>query len=146
MGAGSGYVSGDFQLNYRVRTTILDVILSGIYDSIGLYVEIKNPDIEIADKWLEFIGLTKKKNTMFRDLSYGEMRMVLLARAIIKNPDLLILDEPCQGLDDYNKEKILLLCEKVGTSPKSTILFVTHDQTINLKCFTNSLLLEKITT
>ncbi len=137
-----GFVSGDFQLNYRVRTTVLEVLLSGIYDSIGLYKEINNQDKEKAYNWLDFTGLVKKQNFMFRDLSYGEMRMVLLARAMIKNPSLLILDEPCQGLDNYNKDKILDICEKIGSSPESTILFVTHDQTINLNCFTNTLILE----
>lgn len=140
-----GFVSGNFQLNYRVRTTVLDTLISGIYDSIGLYAEISNLDIDKANKWLQLIGLAKKQKFMFRDLSYGEMRMVLLARAMIKNPDLLILDEPCQGLDSCNKEKILDLCDKIGSSPESTILFVTHDQTINLDCFTNSLTLEKET-
>jgi molybdate transport system ATP-binding protein len=138
-----GYVSGDFQLNYRVRTTVLDVILSGIYDSVGLYTEITNMDIEKGNRWLTFIGLTEKGKSMFRQLSYGEMRMVLLARAMIKNPDLLILDEPCQGLDTYNKNKVLALCEKIGSSAESTMLFVTHDQTINLNCFNNTLILEK---
>lgn len=137
-----GFVSGDFQLNYRVRTTVLEVLLSGIYDSIGLYTEINSQDKEKAFSWLEFIGLVKKQNFIFRDLSYGEMRMVLLARAMIKTPSLLILDEPCQGLDNYNKDKILDICEKIGSSPESTILFVTHDQTINLNCFTNTLILE----
>ncbi len=140
-----GFISGDFQLNYRVRTTVLDVILSGIYDSVGLYTEISKIDIENGIKWLDYIGLAKKKNSMFRELSYGEMRMVLLARAVIKNPDILILDEPCQGLDNYNKEKILLLCEKIGSDPSSTILFVTHDQSVNLKCFSHSLVLTKNT-
>ena len=140
-----GFVSGGFQQNYRVRTTVLEVLLSGLYDSVGLYTEINSIDLENANKWLKFINLTKKKNSVFRDLSYGEMRMVLLARAIIKNPDILILDEPCQGLDNYNKEKILTLCEEIGSSPNSTILFVTHDQTIDLKCFTNSLVVDKNT-
>jgi len=134
-----GFVSGDFQLNYRVRTTVLEVLISGIYDSVGLYTEINNLDIEKAKEWLNFIGLVNKHKSMFRSLSYGEMRMVLLARAMIKNPDLLILDEPCQGLDNYNKEKILDLCDKIGASEENTILFVTHDKTINLDCFTNTL-------
>lgn len=138
-----GFVSGDFQLNYRVRSTILDVILSGIHDSVGLYTEMSNPDIERGNKWINFIGLADKKNSIFRELSYGEMRMVLLARAMIKNPDLLILDEPCQGLDNYNKEKILILCDKIGASSNSTILFVTHDLTTSLNCFNNYLTLKK---
>jgi len=138
-----GYVSGSFQLNYRVRTTVLDVLLSGLYDSVGLYSKTNAYDIEKGNNWLQFIGLSKKTTSMFRELSYGEMRMVLLARAMIKTPDLLILDEPCQGLDRYNKEKILLLCDKIGADPNSTILFVTHDQSINLSCFNNSLVLKK---
>ena len=138
-----GFVSGDFQMQYRVRTTVLDVIISGLYDSIGLYTQSTNLDIEKGYQWLKFIGLPEKKNTLFRELSYGEMRMTLIARAMIKSPDMLILDEPCQGLDIYNKNKILDLSEKIGSDPNSTILFVTHDQTINLTCFSHSLELKK---
>ncbi len=138
-----GFVSGDFQLNYRVRATVFEVIISGIYDSIGLYSEITSQDKEKANNWLNLIGLVDKQKSIFNALSYGEMRMVLLARAMIKNPDLLILDEPCQGLDNHNKGKILELCEIIGASTDNTILFVTHDQTINLHCFTNTLVLSK---
>ncbi len=139
-----GYVSGDFQLKYRVRSTVLDVVISGLYDSIGLYSEITTYDLEKGRKWLEFTGLSKKANNYFRELSYGEMRMALIARAMIKFPELLILDEPCQGLDSFHKTKVLDLCEKIGTRESSTILFVTHDSTVNLECFNHYLVLEKI--
>ncbi len=139
-----GYVSGDFQLKYRVRSTVLDVVISGLYDSIGLYAETTSYDLGIAMQWLKFIGLSAKANNYFRELSYGEIRMILIARAMIKSPDLLILDEPCQGLDSYHKKKVLSLCEKIGESDNNTILFVTHDRTVNLECFNHYLVLEKL--
>ena len=138
-----GFVSGGFQLDYRVRCTVLDTVLSGLYDSVGLYADINTSDIEKGEKWLEITSLADKKGKLFRELSYGEMRMVLIARAMIKNPELLILDEPCQGLDDFNRDRVLSLCEKIGSKKNRTILFVTHDSGVDLSCFTHYLKLEK---
>jgi len=100
--------------------------------------------LEKGRNWLEFTGLSGKANNYFRELSYGEMRMVLIARAMIKSPELLILDEPCQGLDSFHKQKVLELCEKIGSRENSTILFVTHDSTVNLECFNHYLVLKKV--
>ena len=138
-----GFVSGDFQFKYRVRCRVIDAVLSGLYDSVGLYENVNDSDIEKGDRWLKFTGLYSKRGSMFTDLSFGEMRLVLIARAMIKDPELLVLDEPCQGLDSFNRERVLKLCEKIGMDKIQTILFVTHDKEVNLKCFTNSLVLEK---
>lgn len=140
-----GFVSGDFQFKYRVRCTVLDAVISGLYDSVGLYNNINESDIAKGEKWLRITGLYSKKGNFFTDLSFGEMRLVLIARAMIKNPEMLILDEPCQGLDSFNRDRILELCEEIGKDRKCTILFVTHDSEVDLDCFTNSLLLEKLT-
>ncbi len=138
-----GFVSGDFQFKYRVRCKVLDAVISGLFDSVGLYADINESDIEKGNKWLKYIGLHSKRGNFFTDLSFGEMRLVLIARAMIKDPELLILDEPCQGLDSFNRDRVLDLCEKIGREKNRTILFVTHDSAVNLKCFTNSLVLEK---
>lgn len=138
-----GFVSGDFQFKYRVRCTVLDTVISGLFDSIGLYEDINKSDISKGEKWLELLGLLSKKRSLFSELSFGEMRLVLIARAMIKDPQLLILDEPCQGLDSFNRDRVLALCELIGKENNRTILFVTHDNTVNLQCFTKSLILEK---
>ena len=137
-----GFVSGDFQFKYRVRCKVLDAVISGLFDSVGLYADINESEIEKGNKWLKYIGLHSKRGNFFTDLSFGEMRLVLIARAMIKDPELLILDEPCQGLDSFNRDRVLDLCEKIGREKNRTILFVTHDSAVNLKCFTNSLVLE----
>ena len=139
-----GFVSGDLQFKYRARCRVLDAVISGLYDSIGLYRDVNEGDIEKADRWLKFTGLYSKRGSMFTDLSFGEMRLALIARAMIKDPELLILDEPCQGLDSFNRKRVLELCEKIGREKNHTILFVTHDKAVNLDCFTNSLVLEKL--
>ena len=138
-----GFVSGDFQFKYRVRCTVMDAVISGLYDSVGLYKNINDSDIAKGVKWLKITGLYSKRASFFTDLSFGEMRLALIARAMIKNPEMLILDEPCQGLDSFNRDRILELCEEIGKDGKCTILFVTHDSEVHLDCFTNSLLLEK---
>ena len=138
-----GFVSGDFQFKYRVRCTVLDAVISGLYDSVGLYESVNESEIADGDRWLKFTGLYSKRGCYFTDLSFGEMRLVLIARAMIKDPELLILDEPCQGLDSFNRDRVLELCERIGQDKKRTVLFVTHDREVNLKCFTDSLVLEK---
>ncbi len=138
-----GFVSGDFQFRYRVRCTVLDAVISGLFDSIGIYNEINESDIEKGRRWLKFAGLYSRRGNLFTDLSFGEMRLALIARAMIKDPELLVLDEPCQGLDSFNRERVISLCEEIGKEENHTILFVTHDIGINLKCFTNFLVIEK---
>ena len=139
-----GFVSGDLQFKYRARCRVIDAVISGLYDSIGLYEDVNESDIEKGNKWLKFTGLYSKRGSLFTDLSFGEMRLALIARAMIKDPELLILDEPCQGLDTFNRTRVLDLCEKIGREKGHTILFVTHDRATNLDCFTDSLVLEKL--
>ncbi len=121
-----GHVSGDFQLNYRVRTSVLGVILSGYYDSIGLYSRFSEQQKQTALGWMEFCGLKDRKKVSFEELSFGEKRMALIARSLIKSPELLILDEPCQGLDDAHRESVLALCAELCRIDDLTMLYVTH--------------------
>ncbi len=109
----------------------------------GLYADINESDIEKGRKWLQITGLYSKKSSLFTDLSFGEMRLALIARAMIKDPELLILDEPCQGLDSFNRDRILKLCEVIGKDRECTILFVTHDSEVHLDCFTDTLIIKK---
>ena len=80
----------------------------------------------MADRWLAAIGLFGKRETPFDRLSYGERRLVLLARAMVKSPRLLVMDEPCQGLDPENRRKILTLVEKICSLPDTHLLYNTH--------------------
>jgi molybdate transport system ATP-binding protein len=121
-----GMISSEFQIRYRKPLKVLDVILSGFFDSVGLYRRSNSVQLEFARKWIGFIHLTDKAGTLFNHLSYGEQRLVLLARAMVKFPLLLILDEPCQGLDRTNRKMILDLIDFIARHSQTHILFVTH--------------------
>lgn len=129
-----GYVSTEFQIAYRVSATPLTVILSGLTDSIGTYRRFSENEILAGNTWLEVLQLTSKKNHTFRSLSPGEQRLVLIARAMIKKPPLLILDEPCQGLSDENSRFVLDLANRIGWSGATTLLYVTHVEDDRLSC------------
>ncbi len=121
-----GYVSTALQWEYRVSTSLRNVIISGFYDSIGLYS--KSTDIQkaIADDWLAVLGMTGRADEPFNGLSFGEQRLALIARAMVKHPPLLILDEPCLGLDDMNRQLVLALIERICGSGETTVLYVNH--------------------
>ena len=121
-----GIVSAELHRQYRVNGDLLTVVLSGFYDSIGLYQQPEHHQIEIARQWLDKIGLLADQNTSFRSLSYGEQRLALIARALVKSPYLLILDEPTQGLDELNRHRVLNFLEHLAEQKHSTMLLVSH--------------------
>ena len=134
-----GLVSTSLQQEYRVGGTAKVVVISGFYDSIGVYSQYTLRQQEIALEWLDILHMGHRKDDAFRDLSYGEQRLVLLARAMVKQPDLLILDEPCQGLDDVNREMVLKLIDHLGRAGRTQILYVNHHAEDRIPCITNSM-------
>lgn len=121
-----GIVSPELHRNHRIPGTALDVVVSGLYDSIGLYTTPTRSNKKDAHKWLSWLELSNKAAVPFRKLSFAEQRLVLIARGLIKIPKLLILDEPTQGLDEQYRQRLLALMEKIVTDNVSTILFVSH--------------------
>lgn len=126
-----GIVSYRLHVEYRMvgGTCLEDVIISGFRDSIGLYEQKTDMEISAAKKWLKLAGFEGRETESFGSLSYGEQRAVLIMRAAVKSPKLLILDEPCHGLDEQYRQKILDLLETVALSGTTTLLHVTHDPT-----------------
>ena len=126
-----GIVSYRLHVEYRMvgGTCLEDVIISGFRDSIGLYEQKTDMEISAAKKWLKLAGFEGREMESFGNLSYGEQRAVLIMRAAVKSPKLLILDEPCHGLDEQYRQKILDLLETVALSGTTTLLHVTHDPT-----------------
>lgn len=126
-----GIVSYRLHVEYRMvgGTSLEDVIISGFRDSIGLYEGKTEMEVSAAKKWLRLAGFEGREQESFGNLSYGEQRAVLIMRAAVKSPKLLILDEPCHGLDEQYRQKILDLLETVADSGTTTLLHVTHDPT-----------------
>jgi molybdate transport system ATP-binding protein len=121
-----GIVSPDLHRNFRVSGSVLACILSGLFDSIGLYNPVTETQKNRAMTWLSRLDMASKASMPFRDLSFADQRLVLIARALIKGPMLLILDEPTQGLDAPNRDAVLDFLADVARDGLSTILYVSH--------------------
>jgi molybdate transport system ATP-binding protein len=133
-----GYVSTALQWEYRVGTSLRNVIISGFYDSIGLYSKFTEKQGKIADQWLALLGMSDRADQPFNKMSYGDQRLLLIARAMVKHPPLLILDEPCLGLDDMNRQLVLALIEKICADSETSVLYVNHhpeDQIVGIENF-----------
>ncbi|MEH6825119.1 MAG: molybdate ABC transporter ATP-binding protein ModF [Motiliproteus sp.] len=138
-----GYVSTALQWEYRVGTGLRNVIISGFYDSIGLYSKCSAKQREIADQWLALLGMSDRADQPFNKLSYGDQRLLLIARAMVKHPPLLILDEPCLGLDDMNRQLVLALIEKICAGSETAVLYVNHHPEDKIQGIDNYLALQK---
>ena len=121
-----GYVSSALQWEYKVSVSVRNAIISGFYDSIGIYQKYTDVQKSIADQWLAALGMTTRADRPFNQLSFGDQRLILIARAMVKHPPLLILDEPCLGLDDLNRQLVLALIEKICAGSETTVLYVNH--------------------
>jgi len=121
-----GYVSTALQWEYRVSVSVRNVIVSGFYDSIGLYTKPTETEVATADQWLALLGMSDRAGQPFNKLSYGDQRLLLIARAMVKHPPLLILDEPCLGLDEMNRQLVLALIEKICAGTETSVLYVNH--------------------
>jgi molybdate transport system ATP-binding protein len=137
-----GVVSSELQIQYRKKMSAYDVIASGFYDSIGLYQYPTQEQEVVVDGWIELLSIGDIAREPFHRLSYGQKRMILLARAMVKPPLLLILDEPCHGLDLLNRRRILNIAEMIGET-KTNILFVTNHKDEILNCITHVIRLQK---
>lgn len=120
-----GYFYPKMMQLFSRETSIENMIVSGFYDSIGLYVHPKDSHSKIAKEWVEIIG-QDYKNKKFQSLSPGQQRIVLVIRAIVKQPPLLILDEPTVGLDEYNIQLFLSMVKAIAQTKKVAIIFVSH--------------------
>ncbi|MDM8554668.1 molybdate ABC transporter ATP-binding protein ModF [Desulfococcaceae bacterium HSG7] len=138
-----GLVSSELQVRYRKQMRGYDVVLSGFFDSVGLYRRANTQQRIRTSQQIEFLGIENIAHKPFDQLSYGEKRMVLLARSLVKAPRLLILDEPCQGLDRTNRQIILELIDHIGANTDTQFLYVTHYEDEIPSSVTHRLRMEK---
>src|SRR5690625_2651172 len=124
-----GWVSTslDDRFHMRTRDTALEIILSGKTATVGLYEDVSQEDVERAEQLLEQFNISHVGHQFFPTLSQGERRKAMIARAMMASPHLLILDEPCNGLDIYSKEELLETIENMCQAKDGpTVIYVTH--------------------
>lgn len=121
-----GYVSPEMHRSYMKNIPALEIVASGFFDSIGLYHTASDDQREVCRQWLRCLGAEHLAGRSFLKLSSGEQRLVLLARAFVKDPDLLILDEPLHGLDCCKKELARTVIDSFCGREGKTMIYVTH--------------------
>lgn len=138
-----GMISSEFQIRYRKPLSAFEVVLSGFFDSVGLFRSASPEQQQTADRWMAVLGIAEHSARIFNQLSYGQQRMVLLARAMVKMPQLLILDEPYQGLDRTNRQRLLDAIDVIARQGRTHIIYVTHYPDEIPTCMTHMLEFEK---
>lgn len=121
-----GYVSPEMHRAYLKDLPAIDIIASGLNDSVGLYVHPRPEQRQTCEWWMDLFGIGHLKDRTFLKLSSGEQRLCLLARAFVKDPELLILDEPLHGLDDRNRELVRNIINEFCSKDNKTLVMVTH--------------------
>jgi molybdate transport system ATP-binding protein len=135
-----GYVSSSLHLDYRVSTNVRNVILSGFFDSIGIYQAVSDKQHKLAQGWLDILGMDNRTaDAPFHSLSWGQQRLALIVRALVKHPTLLILDEPLQGLDPLNRQLVRRFIDVLIGEGKTQLLFVSHHAEDAPDCITHRL-------
>lgn len=138
-----GYVSPEIHRAYLKNMPSIDIVASGLHDSVGLYVRPRPEQRNVCVQWMDIFGIGHLKDASFLQLSSGEQRLVLLARAFVKNPDLLILDEPFHGLDLQNRSLVMSIITAFCRQEGKTLVMVSHYPEEFPECMTHSLHLEK---
>jgi len=137
-----GLISPEFHWYFDATATVWQSIASGFYDTVGLFQQLPYTKSTQVDELVEYFGLTENKNELLTALPLGKQRLVLLARTIIKNPELLILDEPCQGLDRQQTQHFNQLVDEL-CSNGMTLIYVGHFESQLPTCIEKRILLEK---
>jgi len=121
-----GFLSPELQIFFPRDQSTLKTILSGLSDTMGLFRKASSEEITRAEQLMQRLQISSLSEILYRQLSTGEQRLVLLARSLIKNPPLLILDEPCQGLDDSHRYEFIKLVNEIYSEGDKTLIYVSH--------------------
>jgi len=139
-----GWVSSSLQEKLYGTDKTQYVVISGKYATIGLYEELRDEDLRLAEELMTRLGCGHLWDREFRTCSQGEKQKLLIARALMAQPRILILDEPCNGLDLFSRERLLESIHDLAVSDRSpTLLYVTHHTEEILPIFGHSLLLRR---
>lgn len=137
-----GYISPEMHLYFGGgASTVREIIARGLNDTVGNFTRIDARQAAKADRWIELLHLQAIADRRFNTLSCGEQRMTLLARTFIKNPELIILDEPMHGLDSCRKKAVKSIIDSLCTRDNTTLIYVTHRPDERPECITRTLTL-----
>lgn len=121
-----GYLSPELHLYFKEGGSCFSVVASGLFDTLGLFKRLTEEQSDQVNHWMQVMGIAHLKERSFLKISGGEQRMVLITRALVKNPELLILDEPCQGLDRVQTEHLKSVLDYLAEKSDMTLLYVSH--------------------
>lgn len=138
-----GYVSPEMHRAFRTNVVTEQIVASGFSNVMGLYRKPTKQQLEESRIWMDIFGISNTEGRKFLELSSGEQRMALLARAFVKNPELLVLDEPFHGLDDNRKESVRFIIDEFCKHKNKTLIMVSHYKEEYPKCISNQLTLTR---
>jgi molybdate transport system ATP-binding protein len=138
-----GFLSPELHVFFNQFSTCFETVASGLYDTIGLFRQLSDEDIETVNRWMQICNINKLSDKRLHELSLGEQRVVLLTRAMVKDPPLFILDEPCQGVDDERKSELINLINEICIAGNKTLIYVSHYENERPACISHFLKLEK---
>jgi molybdate transport system ATP-binding protein len=121
-----GFVSPELHQYFPTDNDCLQVIESGFYDTLGLFQRSHQVKADLALRWMKLLELEQYASKPFKNVPASIQRLVLLARALVKNPSLLIFDEPCQGLDLHQQNHFKNIVDAICQISNVTLIYVTH--------------------
>jgi molybdate transport system ATP-binding protein len=139
-----GYVSPELHLYFKEGGTCFSVVASGLFDTQGLFKRLSVEQKAQVTHWMQVMGIAHLAERSFMQISGGEQRMVLITRALVKNPELLILDEPCQGLDRIQTERLKTVLDYLAANSEMTLLYVSHYDRDIPSCVNQNLELKRL--
>jgi molybdate transport system ATP-binding protein len=121
-----GHVSPELHLFFEKGIEVKEAVASGLFDTIGLFKRYSKEEEMVVESWMKITGINHIKSKRLHQLSLGEQRLVMLTRALVKSPPFLILDEPCQGLDEEQAQLFKEIIEEISLQQKITLVYVSH--------------------
>lgn len=138
-----GFMSSEMHQYLHSNQTCLSVVISGFFDILGVERKATEWQRKVSIGWMQALGIADLQESLFKHISAGKQRLLLLARALVKNPPLLILDEPCQGLDHQQRNQFLSVIEELCHTDEKTLIYVSHYDKEIPTCVTKVLKLEE---